>query len=242
MRPILFVWRGFAVRSFPVMIYLACLTGALVALAAAHARNLHPQRVTIAILLLLCSLFVGARAVYIALNWRAFKGGWRRLFDRSQGGMTFSGGLLVCLLCSPAVLVWLKLPFGLFWDSAGLGMLAGLAVAKTGCLLHGCCYGRPTEAWFGLNLPDHHGVWRRRIPTQLLEGAWSLALLALLVPLGASLRPGMLFCLAVAGYAAPRFIFQSLREDAPKGRTGVFRAALSAAILLVAGYLVWLLA
>lgn len=241
MRPILFVWRGVELRSFPAMIYLATLVGSVVALWAARVRGLDSERTAIAILLLACFLFLGARALFVLFNWRVFRGDWRKLFSRSQGGMAFSGGLLAMLLCSPVILRLLELPFALFWDSAALGMLAGLPIAKTGCFLQGCCCGHKTDSWFGLHLPDHRGVWRRRIPVQLLEIAWAAALFLLLIQLGRSdPKPGLIFTIAMAGYSVPRLLFHSLREQTNPSRNLKQRAVLSTAIVLVAGCLVWL--
>jgi prolipoprotein diacylglyceryltransferase len=82
---------------------------------------------------------------------------------------------------------------------------------------------------------------RRRIPTQLLEMAWEAVLLLLLLRFQAALKPGIVFCVAMAGYSAPRFFFHRLREPTPASDGRFGRALLSAAILLVAGYLAWLL-
>jgi prolipoprotein diacylglyceryltransferase len=67
--------------------------------------------------------------------------------------------------------------------------------------LNGCCSRRPTSAWFGVNLPDHRGRWRRRIPTQILEMAWATALFGAAILLrDRKLPAGAIFCLAVVTY------------------------------------------
>jgi phosphatidylglycerol:prolipoprotein diacylglycerol transferase len=188
MRPVLFVWRGFKVRSFPVMMYLASLTGMLVTMWAGRSRGLPPERTGAAVLALLCCVFLGARLFYVLMNWKSFSASGWPIFARSQGGMTFSGGLLLGLLVLPPILSSLQLPLAQFCDATGLGMLAGLPVAKAGCFLHGCCCGRPTASWIGVDLPDHNGVWARRFPTQFLELAWSASLF-LLLRIGLLSRP-----------------------------------------------------
>jgi len=114
MWPVLFTWRGVSIRSFPVAIYAAMLVGAAVAIRAAQGRGLDAERCGLAILFLSCCIFVGARAAFVALNWRRVSGNWRDIFDRKQGGMSVSGGLLLALVCSPAVLFSLHLPFADF--------------------------------------------------------------------------------------------------------------------------------
>jgi phosphatidylglycerol:prolipoprotein diacylglycerol transferase len=241
MRPVLFVWRGFKVRSFPVMMYLASLTGMLVTMWAGRSRGLPPERTGAAVLALLCCVFLGARLFYVLMNWKSFSASGWPIFARSQGGMTFSGGLLLGLLVLPPILSSLQLPLAQFCDATGLGMLAGLPVAKAGCFLHGCCCGRPTASWIGVDLPDHNGVWARRFPTQFLELAWSASLFLLLVqiPLTA-LAPGLLFCLALACYLAPRYLFHKLRPHAKGSAGALARSILGLSIALVTGYLFWL--
>lgn len=39
---------------------------------------------------------------------------------------------------------------------------------RIGCLLNGCCYGRETEGFGGLYLPNSYGQWAVRYPTQML--------------------------------------------------------------------------
>jgi len=59
-------------------------------------------------------------------------------------------------------------------DMAALPLPLGQAIGRLGCLAAGCCYGRPTDSWLGMTLPDHHGVWMARYPTQLMSIAANL--------------------------------------------------------------------
>jgi len=43
-----------------------------------------------------------------------------------------------------------------------------LGIYRIGCLLNGCCYGEVTDGPLGVYLPDVHGVWAYRYPTQIL--------------------------------------------------------------------------
>lgn len=93
-------------------------------------------------------------------------------------------------------------------------MLIGMIVARIGCCLNGCCAGRSTRSWLGLTLPDHRGVWKRRVPTQMLEAAWGAAVLAGAVAMWPH-RPfnGAVFLCVVAAYAAGRLVLESTREE-----------------------------
>jgi prolipoprotein diacylglyceryltransferase len=129
------------------------------------------------------------------------------------------------------LLAVLGIPFLTFWDAAVFSVLTGMTFGRVGCLLHGCCSGRPSLRWFAIELPDHRGVRRRRVPTQILEAAWSALLLA-----GAGIlsnhRPfsGALFLFSAGGYAAGRLLLESTREEAAERRGWTVHHRISAAL------------
>jgi prolipoprotein diacylglyceryltransferase len=133
----------------------------------------------------------------------------------------------------------MHLPFAEFWDAATFTILLGMVFTRVGCLLNGCCSGRPTSAWFGLNLPDHRGVWRRRIPTQLLELLWAATLLGA----AAMMRDrapfaGAIFCSAVVAYGVARLVLEPLRDNSTGRNTGVMQVT---SILLMIAALIGIL-
>ncbi len=87
-----------------------------------------------------------------------------------------NGGLLLSFLVSVPLLAALQLRFWAFWDAATFTLLVGMFFTKFGCLLNGCCAGRPTSGAIALYLPDHRGIWCRRIPTELFEAGFAVAL------------------------------------------------------------------
>jgi len=141
-------------------------------------------------------------------------------------------GGLVAVPASLPLLAVLGVPFWAFWDVATFTMLTGMVFARAGCLLTGCCAGRPTESRLGLVLPNHAGVWTRRVPTQLFEAGLGAALLAPAALLMASNAPaGSAFSGSLAVYAVARLFLQPLREH--QGRVAGIPAlrAASAALL-----------
>ena len=49
-------------------------------------------------------------------------------------------------------------------------------IGRIGCTLAGCCYGKPTDSWIGIDLPGHGKV----IPTQLFEAIFLLILFVII--------------------------------------------------------------
>ena len=66
-------------------------------------------------------------------------------------------------------------------DAFAVGAATATVFGRIGCLVRGCCAGRPTDRWYGVVLRDDRGVRERRIPTQAIDASWA----ALLAPLGA---------------------------------------------------------
>jgi phosphatidylglycerol---prolipoprotein diacylglyceryl transferase len=198
------------------MLYLGVVAGLVVGDLGAHAERLDPARVYVALLLLLVPALLGARLASVVGNWPAYRADPGLIWRRSEGGQAMYGGLVAVPLSVP-VLAALHLPFAAFWDVGALSMLTGMAFTRVGCLLNGCCAGRPTTSRFGLVLPDARGVRLRRIPTQLLEAGLALVLLAGSAALAtARPAPGAVFAAALAGYAAGRLVLQPLRERQPR--------------------------
>jgi phosphatidylglycerol:prolipoprotein diacylglycerol transferase len=239
MRRILFSWRGTNIYSYPAMLYVGLLAGIFVGAWAAQGWGMSADRFAIAVTLLLIPALAGSRLYFVLTRWRLYRRDPARIWRRGEGGMSMYGGFIMAVPLSFPLLRLLGLPFAAFWDAAVLTILLGMAFTRIGCFLNGCCHGRPSEAWYALSLPDHHGIWRRRIPTQLMEMAFALVLFGAALALrNAAPFPGAIFCFGVAGYGAGRWVLESLREDETAGLDKTTMQATS--ILLVIAALIGL--
>jgi phosphatidylglycerol:prolipoprotein diacylglycerol transferase len=235
MRRILFSWRGFNIYSYPAMLYVGLLAGVFAGAWAAQRSGMSADRFVIAITLLLIPALAGSRLYFVLTRWDLYRHDPARIWRRTEGGMSMYGGFILAVPLSIPLLRLLGLPFAGFWDAAALTILLGMAFTRIGCFLNGCCGGRSSEAWFALSLPDHHGIWRRRIPTQLMEMAFALLLFGVALALrGAAPFPGAIFCLVLAGYAAGRWVLESLRDDETGGWDKMTMQATSALLVLAA--------
>jgi len=218
MRPALLQWRGITIWSYPAMLYLGLVAGVFAGNSAAHAAGLDAFHVFVATLILIGPAIAGARLLYVASNWQAYRSNLARIWDRREGGMAMLGGLPVALVISLPLLSALQLDFGAFWDVAVFTMLVGTIFARAGCLLNGCCAGRPSKSWLAVYLPNATGVWERRLPTQCMEAAWAGVLLAAAFALRSRAPfPGALFLCVLLGYGAGRLVLQWTRESKRAG-------------------------
>jgi prolipoprotein diacylglyceryltransferase len=224
------------VHSYPAFLYLGLVVGTIAGNRAANHAGLDSARVFVATILLLVPALMGARLLFVAAHWDLYRPDLRRVWRRSEGGFAMYGGLPAALCASVPLLIALDLPFGAFWDVATFTILSGMFFTRFGCLLNGCCAGRPTSGRLSLYLPNAHGVWRRRVPSQLLEAGWSLCLLTGAVFLWKRLAfPGALFLYLLAGYGTGRFFMEPAREGPERvGRVVLYRAFSGLLLLLAA--------
>lgn len=216
MRRVLFSWHGVDVHSYPAFLYVGLVCGLYAGYGAAMSMPIDPDRAAVGVLILLVPALVGSRLWFVLTHWEVFRREPRRIWRRGDGGAALVGGLILAVALSPAVLAPLGLPFATFWDAATFTMLVGMIFTRVGCLLNGCCAGRPSEGRLALNLPDHRGRWERRHPVQLLELATAVVLLAGAAAIAtAPPFPGAVFVFALAGYGSARSVLNPLRE--PQG-------------------------
>jgi phosphatidylglycerol---prolipoprotein diacylglyceryl transferase len=234
MRKILISWRGWNLYSAPTMLYVGLVCGIFVAGWVAGHSGLDPDRFVLASMILTVPSLIGARLFFVASHWDLYRNDRARIWRRSDGGMTMYGALLLNVPLSIPLLRVMDLSFAKFWDAATFTMLIAMIFTRFGCLLNGCCSGRPSASWLALNLPDHRGIRRRRVPTQLLEAAWAAVLLAAAFVLrGRQPFDGAIFCSALLAYGIGRYFLQQLRDDKTESDSGIIQ--LTSVMLALAG-------
>jgi len=243
MHPILFQVGPLTLYSYGAMMVLAFVTATW--LAARAARGLSPALRAIAAeqLLDFSSLslvggLVGARLLFVSLHWDEFSSDPLDILAVWHGGLVWYGGFLGGLLAGSLYVRAQRLEFLRVLDQFIPFLTLGHAIGRVGCLLNGCCYGKPTDAWCGLVFPGQDVAV---FPTQLLE---SLGLLLLFLVLRALQRPGLLqypgrvFGAYLAGYAALRFALEFTRGDqAPWWMGLTLQQVISIAVFMFGGWL-----
>lgn len=110
---------------------------------------------------------LGARAPFL------FKAGaTMRPTALYDGGGYFYAGLFAGMLFAFIYLPLVRLPLWRVADVVAAGTALGYAIARVGCFLGGCCYGRPAEVPWAVRFPLLPGPVH---PTQLYEAGLQLA-------------------------------------------------------------------
>jgi phosphatidylglycerol---prolipoprotein diacylglyceryl transferase len=216
------------------MVYFGLIAGVVAGNVAAHAAGLDAFRVYAATLILIIPALIGAKLFYVAANWGMYRHNLRQIWNRNKGGAAQYGGLLFVLPASVPVLAALQLTFGAYWDAAIFTILVLMIFGRVGCLLNGCCAGRPSGSWAGMYLPNQQGVWERRIPNQCLEAAWAAVLLVCAIFLRHSFPfPGALFLFIMGAYPCGRLVLESTRELRPGAARFTIHHRISVAMILL---------
>ncbi|HET9953985.1 MAG TPA: prolipoprotein diacylglyceryl transferase [Polyangiaceae bacterium] len=153
---------------------------------------------------------------------------WARFY---AGGLTYYGGFAGASITAFYLLRADRFPFWRAADMAGMAVPIGLGFGRMGCLLAGCCFGKPSELPWALSFPSgspaseaqHRDGLLSAVglpslpvhPTQIYESAASLAIAAFLILYvhGRKRYDGYVFVCFVALYAAARFLIEFLRND-----------------------------
>ncbi len=103
----------------------------------------------------------------------------------------------------------------------------GHCLGRIGCFLTGCCYGKPTDAWFGIDFVKGFGLegeWifygYKRIPTQLFEAIFLLLLFGICLIFLLKTEGYLPVLIYTYGYSVFRFILEFFRGDSSRAVTG----------------------
>jgi phosphatidylglycerol:prolipoprotein diacylglycerol transferase len=224
------------IPSFAAMLLAGVACSWLLLLTRLQRLGMSVDRVLLVLLGGLGAAVAGGRVVHVMVSGATALAGVARGYGLSVFG-AIVGASLFLLAVSRARSVP---PFGTLLDAGTAAVFLGLGVTRLGCLLGGCCYGRPVEgfpAWLSPPLslfapgtparaafagqPLGLGI----VAVQPLEAA-ALVLVAALAELAWRRRirwrlpAGGVFALGCAGYGAARFALQFLRGDGPSGPSG----------------------
>lgn len=199
------------IHSFGVMVVVALLAGRWLAARLARSRGLPGEFFLDAAIPLYLLAAVGARLLFVILNWPQFAGSPAEMLAVWRGGMSFHG----VLLAVPVGWWMLRrrgLPAAAFLDAAAPGLALGYAIGRIGCFLNGCCYGASTAVPWGVAFPDGLPGLRYH-PAQLYASAINLVLAGLLIAAHRRRhRAGEIALLYALGYSLYRFGIEFLRR------------------------------
>jgi phosphatidylglycerol---prolipoprotein diacylglyceryl transferase len=238
--PVLISIGPLAVRWYALAYIVGIIAGWFYARATIASKKLWggPAPVTLAefddfIIWITLGIILGGRVGYVLFyNLPHFIGHPREIFELWNGGMSFHGGFLGCIVATVAFAFRRGLPILPLGDLTTAVAPIGLFLGRIANFINGELWGRPTDVPWAVIFPKGGPIPRH--PSQLyeatLEGLALLLLLGILVRLGALKRPGLVTGAFAVGYGVARIFCECFRE--PDAQLGFLWGGLTMGMLL----------
>jgi phosphatidylglycerol---prolipoprotein diacylglyceryl transferase len=169
-----------------------------------------------------------------------------------NGGLAYYGGFIGASAAAWYLLKRDRFPFWRAADMAGMVVPLGLGFGRMGCLLAGCCFGKPWNSSLALEFPPRSPAAQAQFkahllpsplepslpvhPTQVYEALASLAIAGFLLFWlhGRKRYDGHVFVAFVALYALARFVLEFWRADDRGSLLGLSTSQLIGVALIAA--------
>ena len=224
MHPTLFHIGPLAVRTYGFLLALAFVLGIWFSGRRARKQGMNIDWIPDLSLIILITAIFGSRFFYVIRHLEEFEGHAWDMINPIQssgeigiGGLSMFGGFVLAIVCSMAYLRLKKLNLWKITDLMAPSVMLGLAVARIGCFLNGCCFGLPTQSSLGVIFPPDSPAGylfpdARIFPIQLVGSVMGFAIFAILL-LAERFKnfDGFTFWLMLMLYSVGRFIIDFFR-------------------------------
>ena len=222
MHPVLLKIGPISVHTYGFLVAVGFLTALSVFKRLAQSSKINVERTLDLAFWGLLVGFVGARILYVLTRWDDFMMDPLAIFKVWQGGLVFWGGPIAVIPFA----IWYarkhKMPVWRLLDVLTPGLVIAHMFGRFGCLMAGCCYGKPTGTSFGIvlysDLVERHLQGIPLHPTQLYE-AVSLFLLfiGLIAVYKRRLFDGQVAITYLMAYSVIRSLIEIFRGDIVRG-------------------------
>lgn len=202
------------IKAYGVMLLVAFVAGTWwTAHSATDEEMPLPEVIDVALLALVGSI-IGARIVYVILEYDQFHS-LGDILNLWSGGLSFHGGLAGALLATWPYVRYRGRSFLVTLDQFTPGIALGYSFARIGCFLNGCCHGTPTDLPWAVTFPADGACvlpGEPLHPSQLYASAASLLIFFVLIRLKPVFRqPSHLFLSYLMLYSVYRFLIEFTR-------------------------------
>jgi len=237
--PVTLTWYGiFVVAGF--------MAGMWTASRRARLRQIHPDTIFDLGPWLLLGAIAGARACFVITYWQEEFAGraFYEVFMVQRGGLVYYGGLIGASVACIVFARIKKLPLWKLADILAPSIALGSFFGRWGCLMNGCCYGKPTTLPWGIQFPKGHDSYPDYVhPTEIYDSLLNLVLYCFLAWLYRRRKfDGLVFGVYLICYAILRSFVELFRGDYTpehywKGMTPA--QMLSVGIIVAGSLLLW---
>jgi phosphatidylglycerol---prolipoprotein diacylglyceryl transferase len=251
--PRLFHIGHFNMPTYGLLVSLGVLIGLWISVRNSQKQGIDPDNAwNLGIIVVMCGI-IGAKVLYIIVDWGEYAAHPGEIFSLNtlQAGGVFSGGLIGAFAAAAWYIHRHRMPALATCDAFAPGLALGHAIGRIGCFAAGCCFGKPTDHFWGVTFtsPIAHELVGTPIgealqPTQLFESAVELANFFLLAWLLKRKKfDGEIIGTYFFLYGIARFFLEYLRGDPGRGDVfGIITGTQLVALCLIAvgGFIWWL--
>ena len=241
MHPLLFEIGGWPVYSYGVLLALAYLAGLQLAVIRGRRRGIDAAKIMDFGIYIIIAALIGAKLMLLVVDFDYFRSQPRELLSIVRAGGVFYGGLIAAFLVGLWLVRRYKLPVWTTADLTAPGIALGHIIGRLGCLLAGCCYGKPTDVPWAITFTDPAAASNVGTPlgiplhpTQIYDAGAELIILIYL--LWSERRKGNFagktFWTYMVLYGVARFIVEFFRGD-PRGQYFGFSTSQIVSLLIV---------
>jgi phosphatidylglycerol:prolipoprotein diacylglycerol transferase len=214
MHPILLKTPFFNIYSYGFLVALGYAVGMFITIREVKKEGLNAEAIFDMLLIQLVVGILGSRLLFV-VEYTPDKLSLSEFLNMEQGGLTFYGSVLISFIFNLLYLKFRKIPFWKVMDCIGFGLPLGIAIARVGCFLNGCCYGHQCSPSIGFRSRLAGSGYYHA--TQLYETAFTLFIFAL-VHFHRKHRKsyGETFLITIGLYGFFRFFIEFLRAENPQ--------------------------
>lgn len=195
------------------------------------------------ILTVLFGVLIGARALHVFNELSYYSQDWSRVFELTNGGGSFFGGVFGALITIFVVCYIKKYQVLPNLDRFALYLPIAHAIGRIGNFINQELYGKPTDAVWGIyispeNRPSNYLEFESFHPVFAYEAMLNIILFLVLQKVNRnSPANGKIFSIYLIGYGIIRLVLMSIRID--RGYfIGIETAYFASVLFIIAGLLI----
>lgn len=200
-------------------------------------QGMDPQKIIDLSFYILIASLVGARLLYIIVEFDYFSANPLEVFKFWNGGLVFYGGLILGVVVTIVYLKKHQMPLWAVADIVAPSLALGQAIGRWGCFFAGCCYGRETDVPWAITFTNESSLAPLGValhPTQIYLSLNALVIFGILMWLSKrkSFDGQIIWAYGIL-YSIGRFIIEFYRDD-DRGVVGMFSTSQIIGIIVFA--------
>jgi len=223
MHPILLKSGPLTIYSYGAFVALGFAVAAVLIYRRAASFGIDKDNISDLLVLMLVTGIVGARLLYVLLNFGYYQSNPSELINLSKGGLVWYGGFFAAIVSS---IVYIKRKSMGFWNTMDLitpYVALAQAFGRVGCFFNGCCYGI------------------KNIPIQLYSSLLLVIIFVLLVTWQDRRRFSGEIALGYCTlYSLKRFGVEFLRGDNPRIFLGLTMSQIISLVVIIVAVLIFI--